>query len=133
MRWKTLVSLLASFGAASLAGCAAPKPPPPPASATLSIDGTYKGSARGSCGATEATMEVRDGHFVLSMFDARTVLDGDAEPNGTLHGERFVGSRELNFAGRVDGPDLRGGSYDGRCALAFTLARVDAAPSVTSP
>ncbi len=109
---------------ATVGGCATPPaPPPPPASATAAIDGTYKGLANGSCGASEAKVVVYDRHFTLSVADG-LAFDGVAQPNGVLRAAKFgEDGRELNFAGHIDGADMRGGSYNGRCALAFMLNR----------
>ena len=52
------------------------------------------------------------------------MLDGAAQPDGALRATALgEDGRELNFAGRIDGAGLRGGSYNGRCAYAFTLMR----------
>lgn len=109
---------------ATVGGCARPPlPPAPPASATATIDGTYKGLANGSCGAAQATAVVYNRQFTLSLGGA-PILDGLAEPDGILRAAKFgEDGRELNFAGRIDGSDMRGGSYNGRCALAFMLNR----------
>ncbi len=116
--WPALCRAMAA------SGCAAPPPPPPPpVSPTASVDGTYNGLANGSCGSGNATVVVRDGRFTLSIGGG-PLLDGAAQPDGILRGTSLgEDGRELNFTGHIDGPDLRGGSYNGRCAYAFTLMR----------
>lgn len=113
-------------GSLTLAGCATEETaaPPPPVSRTAVIDGIYRGTANGSCGANQsARMEVRDGGFVLAVSSGLHV-DGTAEPDGTLTAvERQPDGRDLNFTGRIDRLDMRGGSYNGRCAFAFTMRR----------
>ncbi len=109
------------IGLAILAGCAEPPPPPPPPPSPL--DGTYKGSASGSCGAAQTTATVRDGHFTLIIGDTPP-LDGVAQTDGSLRANVLgPDGREINFTGHIDGPELRGGSYNGRCAFAFSMTR----------
>jgi hypothetical protein len=121
-RRPALWSALWLAGAAS--GCAHPPPPAaPPTSPTARIDGTYKGLANGSCGSGGATVVVHDGRFTLSV-GGDPMLDGAVQPDGALRAATLEeDGREVNFAGHIDGADLRGGSYNGRCAYAFTLAR----------
>src|SRR6185437_11385306 len=77
--WFPVVALLALLG-----GCAQPRPAPspPPPSPTAAIDGTYKGTANGSCGNDRpATATLRDGRFALTVPpDLR--LEGRARGNG---------------------------------------------------
>ena len=124
---------VAAHGLALLAlwGCAQrPSAPPAPASSTASIDGRYAGLANGSCGVNQqAEAEIRAGRFRLSVPPA-LALSGAAQPDGTLNAGQLDGSgRQVNFTGHVDGPEMRGGSYNGRCGYAFTLRRIhDATP-----
>lgn len=109
---------------AALAACAQPAPesPAPPKAAT--VDGVYEGTANGSCGASQpATMDLKDGRFTLTVApDLR--LRGHADQDGTLTAtEPYGDGRDINFTGRIDGPKLRGGSYNGRCAFAFAMVR----------
>jgi hypothetical protein len=115
------IALLALLG-----GCAqsrqAPSPPPP--SPTASIDGTYKGTANGSCGTDQlATATLRDGRFTLTVPpDLR--LEGRASGNGVLNATQVDDAgREVNFTGQIDGKLLRGGSYNGKCAFAYAMTR----------
>ncbi len=107
-----------------VAACAVRHPPPPaPASVTAPIDGAYKGLATGSCGASEARAVVRDGHLTLSV-EAGPDLQGTAQPGGVLRAAASGDEGgDVTFAGRIDGTELRGGSYNGRCAFAFALNR----------
>ena len=122
MRQSVILPVFCLVLAAS--GCAAPPPPPPrPLSPTAHFDGTYKGLANGSCGSGDATVVVHDGRFALSVGGG-PMLDGAAQPNGALRATALgEDGRELNFTGHIEGADLRGGSYNGRCAYAFTLMR----------
>ena len=117
-----VVALLALLG-----GCAQPRPAPspPPPSPTAAIDGTYKGTANGSCGNDRpATATLRDGRFALTVPpDLR--LEGRASGNGMLSAAQVDDAgREVNFSGQIDGKLLRGGSYNGKCAFAFAMRRV---------
>jgi hypothetical protein len=118
-------SLAIAAALALLAGCAQPRPTSsPPPSPTAAIDGSYKGTANGSCGTDQpATMTLRDGHFTLAVPpDLR--LQGRVDGNGMLSATQ-VGDdgREVNFTGQVDGRLLRGGSYNGKCAFAYAMTR----------
>jgi len=109
-----------------LAGCAGfGDPKPIQVSQTQSIDGEYTGIANGSCGANRpAQAELKDGHFTLTV-PPELSLRGSASPDGSLSAsEAGPGGREVNFTGRIQGTEFRGGSYNGRCGFAFALRRV---------
>ena len=110
---------------AVLAGCAQ-RPPATlaPASTTAAIDGIYEGTASGSCGTGQAaTADVTDGRFTLTVMPGLR-LQGRADQDGTLNAAQpYEDGRQINFTGRIDGQQLRGGSYNGRCAFAFEMTR----------
>ncbi len=114
---------------ALLAGLVACAHPPPetaaPLSRTASVDGRYAGSATGSCGSSSsATMDVRDGRFTLDV-DALLTLHGRAQRDGSLDATQPTqDGGEVNFTGRIEGHEVRGGSYNGRCAFTFSLLKL---------
>lgn len=118
--------LSACAAAVALLAACAERPPAPPAAAskTAAIDGVYEGSASGSCGTGQAaTVNVKDGRFTLTVMPGLR-LQGLADRDGTLSATQpNEDGRAINFTGRIDGPKLRGGSYNGRCAFAFTMQR----------
>lgn len=108
-----------------LAGCAPHSDPTIQVSQTRSIDGEYTGIANGSCGTNRpAQAELKDGHFTLTV-PSELSLSGPASPDGSLSASQTDPSgRQVNFTGRIQGRELRGGSYNGRCGFAFALRRV---------
>ncbi len=116
IRMRALIAL------AALAGCAEPPPPPPP-SPTATIDGRYTGSANGSCGSAPTAATVREGRLTLTIGNG-SPIDGIAHRDGSLTATAIDRTgREMNFTGHIDDRDLRGGSYNGRCAFAFSMTR----------
>lgn len=109
-----------------LGGCAnRADPPPVQVSQTQSIDGDYTGIANGSCGANRpARAQLKEGHFTLTVPPDLS-LSGEVSPDGSLSAsEPDQSGRPVNFSGRVQGTELRGGSYNGRCGFAFALKRI---------
>jgi hypothetical protein len=119
-----MMLLIFVIGLLAVTGCAprqSAAPIPPPAAA---LGVTYQGVANGSCGANQpAHMSLTDGKFILSAGGEE--LRGVAAADGALSGNGWSSEgRPVNFSGRIQGEEMRGGSYNGRCGFAFLLRKI---------